>query len=272
MHPIIWPPDVEITERRIVGAVVALFLLSVVVALLAGYVKVAGVAIIACIAMCAGASIGYREPAQRAPWQALDGVAGGAMIAAACVLLLPSAVKLDPLFAGIGVSGGLLFGLALHRACRRQTRKRSVFGESSVVALTVHSAGAGIVIGMLYARMPNLGVWLGLVIVAHKLPAGYAVARRLHRRGGALAAVALPACAVGITAVPAALTTGVLPASLIMGAACQGVATGIFLHVGLECVTLEGPGTPDIESDGWRLWLPVLLGMVLMLSLRVGLG
>lgn len=272
MRSIMRSPEVELTERFVAGAVAALFLLCVVVAVLAGYVKVAGVAMIACIAMCAGASIGYREPAQRAGWQVLDGVAGGAMIAAACVLLLPSAVKLDPLFAGIGVSGGLLFGLALHRACRRQSHKRSVLGESSLVALTVHSAGAGIVIGMLYARMPDLGVWLGLVIVAHKLPAGYAVARRLHRRGSALATVALPACAVGITAVPAALATGVLPPSLIVGAACQGLATGIFLHVGLECVTLEGPGAPDTASDGWRLWLAVLSGMVLMLFLRVSLG
>lgn len=248
-----------------------LFVVSVAAGVLAGYDKVVVVALIACLAMFAGAALGYRGGAQRACWQALDGLAGGAMIAAACVLLLPAAVGLDPLFAGIGVTLGLLFGLALHRACRQQ-RRRGALGESSLIALTVHSAGAGLVIGMLYGRLPELGQWLGTVIVAHKLPAGYAVARRLHARGASPAAVALPACAVGIMAVPAALATGALPPSAAVGAACQGLATGIFLQVGLECVALESPAAADSDVSGWRVWLPVLAGMAFMLALRIAFG
>ena len=126
---------------------------------------------------------------------------------------------------------------------------------------------------MLYGRMPDLGLWLGAVIVAHKLPAGYAIARRLRAQGGALASVALPACAVGVVAVPAALVTTGLPPSAPVGALCQGLAAGIFLQVGLECVASEGPGGGSaLNTSGWRLWLPVGLGMGLMLGLRAIAG
>ena len=176
-------------------------------------------------------------------------------------------------FVVTGSDLGLLFGLALHRACRERAWRPGALGESRLIALTVHSAGAGVVIGMLYGQMPELGLWLGTVIVAHKLPAGYAIARRLRAQGGALACVALPACAVGVVAVPAALLTTGLPPSAPVGALCQGLAAGIFLHVGLECVSSEGPGGGSaLRTPGWRFWLPVGLGMGLMLGVRVMAG
>lgn len=262
------------TAGRSAGRVTAaLFVAVVALGVIAGLDKVVAIALVACIAMGAGALFGYRSAGRQVYWQALDGVAGGAMIAAACVLLLPQAIELDALFGGIGVTVGLLCALMLHRACRNRAQQQpDAFGESSLVALTAHSAGAGVVIGMLYARMPDLGLWLGTVIVVHKLPAGYAVARRLRTRGAALASVALPACIVGIVAIPVALAMAVLPPSLAVGAACQGVATGLFMHVGLECVALDGPGAADVTPAGWRIWLPVGVGMALMLALRVLFG
>ena len=253
-------------------AVAALFAVAVAIGAIAGLGKVTTIALIACAAMFVGALCGYREAGSRMFWQALDGVAGGAMIAAACVLLLPEAVELHALNAGIGMAFGLLCGLALHRACRNRAQAQQQYGalgESTLVALTVHSAGAGVVIGTLYTRMPDLGLWLGTAIVAHKLPAGYAVARRLHARGGALASVALPACAVGVVAIITALASAALPPSVPVGAICQGLATGLFLHVGLECVALESPGAADLDTPGWRVWLPVGIGMALMLALRI---
>ncbi|MES1947521.1 zinc transporter [Salinisphaera sp. C84B14] len=252
--------------------IAAVFIVAVGFAALTGYTKVASIALIACVAMLAGGVLGYRTQGTSAFWQALDGVAGGAMIAAACILLLPKAVSLDAGLAGVGVSFGLLFGLALHRACRFQAWRPGALGESSLLALTVHSAGAGVVIGMLYAQTPGLGLWVGSVIVAHKFPAGYAVARRLRANGGALAGILLPACAVGIVAVLAAMTTGVLPPSVGVGALAQGLAAGIFLHVGLECVALEGPASARPDTPGWHIWLPVALGILLMLVLKLAMG
>ncbi|WP_353248163.1 ZIP family metal transporter [Salinisphaera sp. T31B1] len=253
-------------------AVGLIFFCVVAFGALAGYDKVALIALTAFGAMTAGAVLGYRATGASAAWQALDGVAGGAMIAAACILLLPAAIALDPPLAGLGVALGLLFGHALHRACRERAWRPGALGESSLIALTVHSAGAGVVIGMLYGQMPELGLWLGTVIVAHKLPAGYAIARRLRAQGGALAGIALPACAVGVVAVPVAMATTVLPPSAAIGAVCQGLAAGIFLHVGLECVALEGAVNAAVDTPGWRIWLPVGAGMALMMLLRIAFG
>jgi len=253
--------------------VLTLFAALVALGALEGYAKVSIVALVGCGAMCAGALIGSRDVAGGSLWQALDGIAGGAMVAAACVLLLPAAMTLDPVYAGVGVALGLLAGMALHQVCRREARARSAWREFSLIALTVHSAGAGVVIGMLYARMPELGLWLGTVVVAHKLPAGYAVARRLRKqRVAAVAPVLLPACAVGIAAIPTALATDVLPESAMIGALCQGLATGLFLHVGIECVGLDHPAEADVRDAGWRSWAAVMTGVLLMLALRVAGG
>ncbi|MES1929065.1 zinc transporter [Salinisphaera dokdonensis CL-ES53] len=259
-------------DRAIATGVAIAFVLALVAGAMAGYDKVVFIAVTGGFAMFAGAAIGYRPAGDGWLWQALDGVAGGAMIAAACVLLLPKAMTLDAPIAGVGVAAGLWAGLALHHACRAPRHARGALHESRLLALTVHSAGVGLVIGLIYARLPDLGVWLGTAIVAHKLPAGYAVARRLRERGDALAGVTWPACIVGIAAVPTALVVGALPPSISVAAACQGVATGIFLHVGLECVALDGPGADDTTRASASIGLPVLTGMGLMLVLRLAIG
>ena len=234
--------------RSVAAGVLTLFVVLVALGALEGYAKVSIVALVGCGAMCVGALIGSRDAAGGSLWRAMDGIAGGAMVAAACVLLLPAAMNLDPVYAGVGVALGLLTGMALHQVCRREARSRSAWREFSLIALTVHSAGAGVVIGMLYARMPDLGLWIGTVIVAHKLPAGFVLARRQRRhRVAAVAPVLWLACAVGIAAIPTALATGGLPESAMIGALCQGLATGLFLHVGIECVGRDRP-KPD-KSD-----------------------
>ena len=73
-------------------AVGVIFICVVALGALAGYDKVALIALVACAGMSAGAVLGYRARGSSAVWEALDGVAGGAMIAAACVLLLPAAI------------------------------------------------------------------------------------------------------------------------------------------------------------------------------------
>jgi ZIP family zinc transporter len=73
---------------------------------------------------------------------------------------------------------------------------------------------------------------LGLGIVSHKGPAGYAAARRLVRRGRSPTLLLLPAAGVGVTAIPTAL----LPVGGIawLNAVVFGFAAGIFLHVAMD--------------------------------------
>ncbi len=125
-----------------------------------------------------------------------------------------------------------------------------------VWVLSMHSLGAGLVIGAVYATMPALGAVLGLAIVSHKGPAGYAAARRLRRRGASVLLLLWPAAAVCIAAVPVGLIDP--PTSDAFHAVVFGAATGLFLHVAIDFLPRCGWGSelyraarvrPDSQSD-----------------------
>ena len=85
---------------------------------------------------------------------------------------------------------------------------------------------------MVYAAMPTLGPLLGLAIVSHKGPAGYAAAYRLAREERPVWPLLVPAAGVGLTAIPSALLA--VPPAPVVNAAVFGFASGIFLHVAMD--------------------------------------
>ena len=86
--------------------------------------------------------------------------------------------------------------------------------------------------GLAYGAVPSLSVLLGVVIIAHKLPAGYALARARQTMGRSRLPIVAPSFAVGLVAIPVAL--GVGQSGAAAHALLAGVATGIFLHVGFD--------------------------------------
>ncbi|GAB3670873.1 hypothetical protein [Salinisphaera aquimarina] len=152
-----------------------------------------------------------------------DALAAGVLLASAALYVIPNAFAGHPASGGAGLVGGLIVGLLLHRASGASLHR------SMLSALCLHALTAGLVLGVVYTAMPALGLALALAIVAHKLPAGYALARALRDDGRSSLAVALPACAVGLASLPIALwpTRLVLPHGLLFG-----LASGLFLAVG----------------------------------------
>ena len=220
----------------------ALAVLSVVGAA-AGLRKVLVVGWVAFVAMAGGALVGSRSAAADAHAERLVwgyGLASGAMVTSAAVFLVPQAIGYDPAIGGFGIAAGLLAGYAGHTVGHRFTH-RDLPVETTTAQLTAHSLTAGIVIGTVYSLLPDLGLLLGLGIVSHKGPAGYAAARRLRRRDMPVGAVALPAAGVGI----AALLAGLLEpsSSMAVSAAVFGFAAGIFLHVAMDFL-------PECEVGG----------------------
>ena len=220
----------------------ALAVLSVVGAA-AGLRKVLVVGWVAFVAMAGGALVGSRSAtadahAERLVWG--YGLASGAMVTSAAVFLVPQAIGYDPGIGGFGIAAGLLAGYAGHTVGHRFTH-RDLPVETTTAQLTAHSLTAGIVIGTVYSLLPDLGLLLGLGIVSHKGPAGYAAARRLRRRDMPVGMVALPAAGVGI----AALLAGLLEpsSSMAVSAAVFGFAAGIFLHVAMDFL-------PECEVGG----------------------
>ncbi|HET7315367.1 hypothetical protein [Salinisphaera sp.] len=154
----------------------------------------------------------------------VDGAAAGAMLAAALVLVVPHALIEH---AGAGALG-LLLGLGVGLALQITASGRG--GRAMLGALTLHSICDGVVLGALYTLIPALGWGAGLAILAHKAPAGYALARRLARSRSRRILVVLPALGTGLGALCTAMMPAVvaLPAGLIFGA-----AAGLFLFVAL---------------------------------------
>lgn len=159
------------------------------------------------------------------------GLASGAMITSTTLFLVPNAISHHAAFGGLGIAIGIVGGFSIHTlhagSGHTDGAARSVAWE-----LTLHSLGAGFVIGAVYAAMPALGPTLGLAIVSHKAPAGYAAARRLRRHDQPVAILLLPAVAVGLAALPVGLFS--LPSLDSLHALVFGGATGIFLHVAID--------------------------------------
>lgn len=190
-------------------------------------------------AMAIGAWLGGRaapvgpaggvEAARRLVWG--YGLSSGAMITSTAVFLIPSAIGHHAAFGGFGIAAGVLIGFALHVAQHQLAHLPLPF-DRTTLELTIHSLTAGLVIGAVYAAMPALGLTLGLAIVSHKGPAGYAAASRLRRTGRSVAGLLVPAAAVAVTAVPVGILA--VPGSAVVHALVFGVATGVFLHVALD--------------------------------------
>jgi len=205
----------------------------------AGLRKVLVVAWVAFLAMAVGAALGARSPTtvpRRLVWG--YGLAAGAMITSAAIFLVPQAMGYHPTAGGFGIAAGLLVGYAGHTAGHRLSHLDTPF-DTTAAQLSAHALAAGAIIGLTYAVLPELSLLLGLAIVSHKGPAGYAAAGRLHRAAKPASVLLLPAAGVGLTAVPAALFS--LPTAAAVSGAVFGFAAGVFLHVAMDFL-------PDCEA------------------------
>jgi len=220
-----------------VAGVVVLLGLSA-VAVLVDTPKVLVVGWVAFAAMAAGAYLGGRatetDP-QRLVWG--YGLASGAMVTSAAMFLVPQAIGIAtgggvaPQIGGIGIAAGIVVGYSVHVVGHRLTH-RDLPMDVTTAQITAHALSAGLIIGLVYGSMPTLGLLLGLAIVSHKGPAGYAAARRLRRAGKPVSALLLPAAGVGITAIPTAALP--VPEIATLNAVVFGFAAGIFLHVAMD--------------------------------------
>ena len=234
---------IEITERFDVGTpgripwlgVVSTGILVVLTGIgaAAGLWKVLVVGWVAFVAMAGAAALARftntTTNATRGVWS--YGLASGAMVMSAAIFLLPQAIGYDPKIGGLGVAAGLLAGYAGHTIGHRFSHFDLPL-ETTTSQLTAHALTGGVVLGAVYSLLPDLGLVLGLSIVSHKAPAGYAAARRLHGKGRSVWMLLLPAAAVGI----AAIFVGVVepPTSMAFDAAVFGFAAGIFLHIAMD--------------------------------------
>ncbi|WP_128476198.1 ZIP family metal transporter [Halorussus pelagicus] len=202
-------------------------------ALRAGTLKVAIIAWVAFAAMAGAALVGERSGATtdagRLVWG--YGLASGAMITSAAVFIVPGAIGHHPKFGGFGIAFGVLVGFSAHTLGHRATHMELPF-DHTAAELTAHSFAAGAIIGLVYGNMPDPGLLLGLAIVSHKGPAGYAAADRLRRADKPVSVLLLPAAGVGITAIPSALLK--LPSSDPINGLVFGFAAGVFLHVAMD--------------------------------------
>jgi ZIP family zinc transporter len=213
------------------GAVAALVLLSV-PAVAVGRFKLVGIAWAAFAAMALAAPVGARTRSDHP--RALVwgyGLASGAMVTSAAVFLLPQAIGHHPAFGGFGVAAGLLVGFAGHTVGHRLAHL-DLPVDRTVAELTAHALAAGLVIGVVYGNMPDLGVTLGLAIVSHKAPAGYAAASRRFGDGRGWTVMLLPAAGVGIAALVSSLLA--LPTAPPVRGVVFGFAAGVFLHVAMD--------------------------------------
>jgi len=193
--------------------------------------KVVGIAWTAFVAMAVAIPLGARADRSHARglvWA--YGVAAGAMVTSAAVFLLPQAFGLHPRWGGFGVASGIVLGFAAHTVGHRLTHE-TTFDHTSL-EISAHALAAGAIIGIIYGNMPELGAFLGVAIVSHKGPAGYAAARRLADGDGDPWVLLVPAAGLGVTAIPASIVA--LPASAPLNALVFGFAAGVFLHVAMD--------------------------------------
>ena len=195
--------------------------------------KVLAISWVAFLAMAGAVPLGRRARrgarAGRLAWG--YGLASGAMITSAAMFLVPEAIEHHAVFGGVGIAAGVVLGYSAHTVGHRLTHLESSF-DSLSVRLSAHSLADGAVIGLVYAAVPALGPLLGLAIVSHKGPAGYASARSLAAEGRSVAPLLLPAAGVGIAAIPAALVD--VPAVPWVTGLVFGFAAGVFLHVAMD--------------------------------------
>ncbi|MEF8866508.1 MAG: hypothetical protein V5A20_12185 [Salinibacter sp.] len=223
--------------------------LMTVLGLAVGLTKLLAIGWTAFLVMMAGAELGRRAERQivGTPGQRLRrlawayGLSSGAMVTSAALFLVPNAVSHDVSLGGLGIALGIVGGFAVHTILHREEPGTDGSAGPVVWVLSMHALGAGLVIGAVYATMPALGALLGLAIVSHKGPAGYAAARRLQRRGAPVSLLLWPAAAVCVAAVPVGLIDP--PTSDAVHAVVFGTATGLFLHVAVDFLPRCGWGS-----------------------------
>jgi ZIP family zinc transporter len=187
---------------------------------------------VAFVAMVAGVGLAVRADHRRPStlvWG--SGLASGAMIVSVGLFLLPDALNHHAKYGGLGVAGGVIIGFSAHAIGHRLSHLNLPM-DATVAQLTAHAAAAGAIIGIVYGNMPELGPLLGIAIVSHKGPAGYAAADRLTRNGRSWYPILLPAAGVGVVAVLSSAVS--LPASEPFRGLVFGFATGVFLHVAMD--------------------------------------
>jgi ZIP family zinc transporter len=203
-------------------------------------------------AMAVGVPIGARAATTDHPLEPVwgYGLASGAMVTSAALFLVPQALAQHSDFGSLGIAAGFLAGYVGHNLGHRLTHLDLPI-DHTAAELTGHALAAGAIIGAIYSAMPSLTSILGVAIVSHKAPAGYAAARRLAGDNRSVAVLALPAAAVGLIALPVGIV-GVSPSAAIRGL-LFGVAAGVFLHVAVdllpECTTGSETCPPAAALD-----------------------
>ncbi|WP_336036489.1 ZIP family metal transporter [Halobacterium yunchengense] len=220
------------TSRLGAASLLAFVALSAYVLLAGSAPKLLGIAWVAFAAMAGAAVLGARANTEHPTGLVWGyGLASGAMIASAAAFLLPQAIGYAAKPGGFGVAAGILVGFGAHTVGHLLTH-RDLPLDRTTAELSAHSLAAGSIIGVVYTAMPDLGPLLGLAIVSHKGPAGYAAARRLAARDRSPMMLLLPAAGVGIAAL--AVTVVSVPTDATVRAVVFGFAAGIFLHVAMD--------------------------------------
>ncbi|KAB1198557.1 MULTISPECIES: ZIP family metal transporter [Haloferax] len=158
------------------------------------------------------------------------GLASGAMVTSAAVFLVPQAIGHHPQFGGFGIAFGILAGFGAHTVGHRFAHMDFPM-DRTVTELSAHAVSAGAIIGIVYGNI-DVGVGLGLAIVSHKGPAGYAAARRLAGKNKSVYPLLLPAAGLGIAAIVSSAVS--LPATAAFRGIVFGFASGVFLHVAMD--------------------------------------
>ena len=221
------------------GLLVALTL----VALAAGVnAKLVAISWTAFGAMVVGAPLGARAANSEHVFEPVwgYGLASGAMVTSAALFLVPQALGQHGRFGSLGIAVGFLAGYVGHTLGHRLTHL-DLPVDRTAAELTVHALSAGAIIGVIYTAMPSLTSILGVALVAHKAPAGYAAARRLASERRSPVALLLPAAAVGLVALPVGIVGISLPSGV--RGLVFGVAAGVFLHVAMDFL-------PSCETGG----------------------
>lgn len=228
--------------KKIVYGSCILFVAFSVIAVIFSKWKVLGISWIAFAAMAAAIPLGAKqqEKTKLTSLIAGYGLASGAMITAAAIFLIPEAIHYNAVYGGAGIALGIFLGFAIH-TLNHGLSHTSLPADPILIELTTHSFTDGIIIGLVYAAMPQLGLLLGAAIVSHKAPAGYAASRRLTLQGNEASLVLLPACALGLAAIPFSLFN--IPENAFVNALVFGIATGVFFHVAMDFL-------PECEVGG----------------------
>lgn len=175
------------------------------------------------------------------------GLSGGAALTSIFFFVVPQAITISKNFGVTGIIAGFLTGLSLHSLLHKFGHSHGDHeheddhghdhGDDTLWAVTLHSASAGLVIGMIYQQMPAVSLLLGMAIISHKLPAGYMITSRLET--DRIKMLLLPASMVG-TAALIAVDYGIVFSPAIK-ALFFGFASGIFLHVALDFIPEPEP-------------------------------